>query len=562
MTGLGSGDLSGSLIPGDVSAIRAAAAQWQARATTTDATVGALRGVTTLEGWAGDASEAYTMRLRAIIAGWESVAQAYRTAATALENYAGTLAWAQAQAAAAAEVWAEAHEATVSSLPFQPDPGEAGRAEAEEVLGDARAAVSTAGNDAAAAVRSATVDPNLEPSLWLAAGIGSTGTAQTVASLTALPAGDVAALVRLRPELADLLQAADDTQVAEWWQHLSVADQSALIEALPAVVGSLGGVSAASRVAANRFNAQARIAELDQQIREHPTAYQPGTYEAYKPGATASEQAELDYLQRVVDGAVQLYHYDPASHSVIKMIGTIGPDTSDINTYVPGTYTSMRSFYGGSVQQVGQWLNENSGGGIVTFVYKDGLFPGEDTLTGGQNIFRIGEANDESTALAAGQHIAQFQNELHAAVGTTSADYNAIAHSWGLAAVTSSEVADAQYTDVISLAGSGEPSNWTPRTGTDYSHFSYTDAVSAAQATGMVWDGHNPATTPAFDSTIYPHSGDYSLVIPQLASPSGTSYTDAGAIRMNSSPVETHNLIASDSAANSRALRDLLWTLQ
>lgn len=69
--------------------------------------------------------------------------------------------------------------------------------------------------------------------------------------------------------------------------------------------------------------------------------------------------AERGYLQKVIDGTVQLYLYDPSSLSIVEMIGTPGPETTAINTYIPGTFTSLFSFYHGDVQQVGSWLDSS-----------------------------------------------------------------------------------------------------------------------------------------------------------------------------------------------------------
>lgn len=46
--------------------------------------------------------------------------------------------------------------------------------------------------------------------------------------------------------------------------------------------------------------------------------------------------------------------------------------------------------------------------GMVAFVYKDGLFTGEDQRGGGLNV-RLGEANDPELGLDAGRQLASFQ---------------------------------------------------------------------------------------------------------------------------------------------------------
>ncbi len=386
----------------------------------------------------------------------------------------------------------------------------------------------------------------------------------TLEQLAGMSATELAALFALYPGLvAELRERESPETVATWWASLPTAEQTALVFGAPMLIGSLGGVSPVARVAANRVNAAARIAAIDARIAELkaiPTSggfstpaygYDAGTFDAEITKLTA----ERGYLQKAVDGAVQLYLYDSDTDSIIEMIGKPGPQTTTTITYVPGTYTSAFSFYGGGVQQVGRWLNNNDPN-IVAFVWKVGEFPGEDSTAGGSNLLRIGEANDESAALAKGRLLEGFQQELHTASPILAATQKiGMGHSWGLPALTSSEVADAHYDKVISLAGAGMPHDWKAQPGTSYYHWSYTDALSMAQSTGAVWDGKIPLTSPDFTSHVYSRDGDFTLYLPN----------DTGAIT-DTPPTEipaswdalgNHNLIASDSPENQRVLGDI-----
>lgn len=246
------------------------------------------------------------------------------------------------------------------------------------------------------------------------------------------------------------------------------------------------------------------------------------------------------------------------------MIGTLDESTTDVITYVPGTYTSVHSFYGGEVQQVGRWLGRNDPR-VVTFVWKEGLFPGEDVASGGMDLARILEANDEGAALDKGRLIADFQQELlSSSPEAESAQQDGMGHSWGLAGITSSEVAGAKYSQVHSLAGAGMPPGWTASPGTDYSHWGYTDALSIVQGTGAVWDGSIPTRDAAFSSHVYGRDGDFTLYLPAATTPGAVviSPEPPPSVQLTTAPFANHNLIASDNPDNQTALHDIQREIQ
>lgn len=405
-----------------------------------------------------------------------------------------------------------------------------------------------------------------------ASAAGGSG-AVTAADLAGLSATELLILARTNPAALDALRRSDPAAVAAWWAGLSADDQDRLVNDLPAFIGALGGIPPLARVAANRVSATQRVAWLNAQIErlhkaESGTASSPSYWDVVAADPARERllgyEAERDYLLKAVDGKVQLYLYDPATSSIIEMIGTPGPDTTAVNTYVPGTYTSRFGFYDGSVQQVGRWLNERDSS-QVTFVWKVGVFPGENDVTGGADLFRIGEANDQDFTLGKGKQVAAFASELHASLGptTTTADFNAIGHSWGLAAVTSAEVAGAHFDNVISLAGAGMPDGWEKQDGTTYSHFSYRDALSMAQQTGTVWGGHNPGTSADFIQHQYSRDGDFEVVIPSPGAPypGAMSTTPPAELLGSTDAMGNHNLIASGAADNWDALNDVLKAL-
>lgn len=398
----------------------------------------------------------------------------------------------------------------------------------------------------------------------------------TLEQLAEMTSTELAALFQFYPGLAASLRtSAPPDQVAAWWASLSRDAQTALVLGAPGLIGSLGGVSPVARSAANRLNAVAREAEIDARLAELRSTPTSGGFSSpaygYDAGTFDEEinrlLAERGYLQKVIDGTVQLYLYDPSSLSIVEMIGTPGPETTAINTYIPGTFTSLFSFYHGDVQQVGSWL-ERRDAGQVTFVWKHGLFPGEDPATGAAQILpRILEANFLPWAVARGNALAGFESELRASLtSAASAEHNGIAHSWGLGALTASEDAGATYDTVISLSGAGMPPDWDPRPGTTYAHFAYTDALTMAQQTGAVWGGNNPGTSPYFQQHHYATPGDFTIVTRPLINPFAPGGPDVvipmHVIPATSDPIGNHDLIATNKDANLRALSDVLAELQ
>ncbi len=401
------------------------------------------------------------------------------------------------------------------------------------------------------------------------------GATLTLEELATLSVTELAALFALYPDLAQQMPESDPGTVAEWWASLPTETQTALVLGAPGLIGSLGGVSPVARAAANRLNAATRLAEIDArlaELRSVPTSggfstpaygYEAGTFDA----EIAKLQAERGYLTKAVDGKVQLYLYEPSTQSIIEMIGTPGPDTTAINTYVPGTFTSVFSFYNGGVQQVANWLQERDPG-QVTFVWKGGTFPGENPATGeAQIVPRILEANFQPFATVKGLQVAEFESEMRAATTSAAgADHNGMGHSWGLPVITSAEVAGVHYDHVVSLSGAGMPASWEAQDGTAYSHYAYRDALTMAQQTGQVWDGRNPGTSSDFEQHQYSTPKDVTIVTPPVMNPLSGGRPDVlipgVVIPATTDPIGNHDLVASSKEENIRVLRDVLNELQ
>lgn len=390
---------------------------------------------------------------------------------------------------------------------------------------------------------------------------------EILAKLSAGTPEDARALLAAHDDWRRLFETTppDATAVNAWWTQLAASNPDAL-DALAlgasVIVGSLGGVPPASRVAANAVNAKNRIPGVEAQIRRLQDVGRGGevaSVRAERLAAIDRLQKQLHYLHRAVDGDVQLYLYEPDSQSIIEMIGTLDENTTDVITYVPGTYTSVHSFYGDEVQGVGRYMNDMDPR-LVTFVWKEGIFPGESPAGNSPNLLRVVEANQAPLALEKGSMIAAFQAELNASSSPASrADHDGMGHSWGLAGITSAEVAGAEFDQVHSLAGAGMPTEWAADPGTQYFHWGYTDALSMAQWTGTVWNTKIPSLESSFTSRLYGREGDFTMIFPGITGieaallvPSHSPFLAATV-----DPLGNHNLIAKDTIENHTALEDI-----
>ncbi|MFS0730006.1 hypothetical protein ABC270_07995 [Curtobacterium sp. 1P10AnD] len=334
-----------------------------------------------------------------------------------------------------------------------------------------------------------------------------------LALLQSMSADDAAEFLRKHPDVAARIETADPGAVRAWWESLGAGDdtrlsaeQSALVAAVPAIIGALNGVPAQARVAANRSlaadrleDAKARLAAL--QLTEGILGQALGHGTKANRDEIAALQQEIDYLEGVVKQPPehQLYLYDPSQKRIIEMYGTPAPDTKHVITYVPGTFSNMEGFYNGGIQQVGKWLHDNITDGTVVFVAKDGVFPGEQTA----GVGGIQEANDPQFALGPAERLRQLAAGISTDPNMTNALTTAIGHSWGTANITTSETLGAMYNQVDSLSGAGMPQDWKPNALTEYKDYSYVDILQVGQATRHVWDGNNPRWNPAFEHDAY-----------------------------------------------------------
>lgn len=76
-----------------------------------------------------------------------------------------------------------------------------------------------------------------------------------------------------------------------------------------------------------------------------------------------------------------------------------------------------------------------------------------------------------------------------------SRDQIAIGHSWGLANITSFEVAHTHYDKVVSLSGAGMLPDGKPHPDTQHADLSYQDLLQSVQSLDTVWDAPRPPSS-------------------------------------------------------------------
>ena len=360
-----------------------------------------------------------------------------------------------------------------------------------------------------------------------------------------LSEADLAIVLAEHPELADRVNEASPAEVAAWWQSMGAAQQQAFIAGMPSVIGSLNGVSALDRVAANRLNAAKRLQALEKTLAGwKKRAAEPGQ-SSVRLADIADLEQEIGYLHKAVDEppTVQLYLYDKDADRIIEMVGTPSSATQKVVTYTPGTLANIEQFYDGDTQQIAQWLQRQDRDGLVAFVYKDGRYP-QNPLT---------EANDEEYGRTTGRQLKEFEDGVFRDPLLAGKQSIGIGHSWGTSNITSAEAEGARWNTVISLSGAGAPVDWKKNPGTSYADFSYNDILQTAQDLrigdhGAVWGGRNPRDI-GFDHGDYyeaPMSWNH---FPGSAAVSWILPATAG--------IDSHNLAASADPHNAKLLDDM-----
>ena len=334
------------------------------------------------------------------------------------------------------------------------------------------------------------------------------------------------------PRPADL-NGKSAAQIQAWWSGLTADQRQSFIRDYPAEAGNTNGIPFDARVEANRANAQDRIDWLSENDPEpvfNPMVMSLGYPQSFAKDHEAWEKRQ-SYLQKVVDGKIQLAAYDPAAQSIVELIGTCDGNTTTVITYVPGTRTNEASFYDGGPQQLpARLVEEDETGGTAAFVYKGSEFPDGDPV----EAFLVEAKSDEFVAGSA-PVLQAFQDavDLERPAGALSVG---MGHSWGVRNLTGAEIEGAHFDKLLALSGAAMPPGWVPDPGTEYSSFTYPDILLAAELNGVVGENY-PMKEPAFEKHVY-------------EPPGGNGWAELYSI-------DNHSLIATADEENEQALRDV-----
>ncbi len=357
MTALGHSSHATGLVPGSVEAAYEVAHLAAERERVASDLVDRLLRMREIDGWTGQAAEAYANRVASVARRWSEIGDGLSAVIGPLQTYARALSSAQGLAAQAIEAWAFA--STLPETPGTPagfssfsrgwpvlvsDPrhrgpapttaGEA-RARAEAMVADACADVKAAGDVATAAVRRAIKAVRARGEAWARVGEGLGVAAlppgRVLAMMRTLDPEMLAALLGARPDLLERLAQSNPADVAPWWRGLSSAQQDALIACAPGIIGNLGGVAYAARDRANRIV----LAQALEEARNSPwdQSEQVAALEALDRAATGNTLASL-VLDRPPLAQVAVGDLDRASHVSVIVPGMGTTVGNDIESYV------------------------------------------------------------------------------------------------------------------------------------------------------------------------------------------------------------------------------------
>ncbi|MFJ3394266.1 alpha/beta hydrolase [Leifsonia aquatica] len=374
---LGQSPLPEDLIEGDPHALGEQAERWEAQARSVVAAAAEYRKAVP-DVWEGAAAEAFSAARERHLARTAAAATAYREAAAALTAHAAEIGAALRIADRAIAEWSRGETATASarrkhddekaraaSTPFAlpvvsifVDPGVAIRDNAEALLADARATVSTSGGDTARVLRTLT-DRAFTGSVFgaapLPAGLAEVmahaGEKKLLRDLRRMSGSELEAYAAAHPELLDRLLDLGPGHIAAWWRKLDDATRSRLARSIPRVVGNLDGVDAHTRSEVNERMLTKDIAALDDELkrlRRTRDGLAPGARALFDRLIEKDEKllAELTAILRAFGGGPegapphQLYAYQPGEHTKVALSTGLIDDAEHVSLIVPGMGTT------------------------------------------------------------------------------------------------------------------------------------------------------------------------------------------------------------------------------
>lgn len=305
-----------------------------------------------------------------------------------------------------------------------------------------------------------------------------------------------------------------DQTVAGWYRSL-LAGQTAGGR-LPS--GGQAGGAFAGQIAANRTSVRSALtSELDNQTRLQYQLTQLQQEDQHLPtdefgrGANSMQESQLssqieqsrqkiELYQDILTNNRQIIAFDPGGNGrIAELIGTIGPNTTNVGVLVPGTGTGMADF-NKYAQDAASFVNADPGGHLAMVTWANGDFP--QTLV---------QATEPGYAQAAAPDLASFSHQLRDQINTQLGPANNVqltfaGHSYGAAIVGLAEQNGLDANRTLYIEGAGMGYNvWSPSDLHDMQstvqRFSMTapgDPISLSQGVQVFGLGHgaDPDTFP------------------------------------------------------------------
>jgi pimeloyl-ACP methyl ester carboxylesterase len=214
-----------------------------------------------------------------------------------------------------------------------------------------------------------------------------------------------------------------------------------------------------------------------------------------------TSQQKIGLYQDILTNNRQIIDFNPSGNGKIaELIGTIGPNTTNVGVLVPGTYTNMADF-NDYAKDAASFVNADPNGHLAMVAWADGGFP--QTL--------VPAAADPSYAQASAPDLATFSHQLRDQINQQAGPDNNVqvtyaGHSYGGAVVGLAEQdgLDANRTLYVESAGMGH-GVWSPSdlhdAQPDVQRYAMTapgDPISAIQGVQVFGMGHgaDPNTFP------------------------------------------------------------------
>lgn len=295
--------------------------------------------------------------------------------------------------------------------------------------------------------------------------------------------------------------------------------------------------SALTSEQANQAHLQAQLAQLQAQDKITPPDDFGRSVNAYQESQltqqAATSQQKISLYQDILANNRQIIDFNPAGDGrIAELIGTIGPNTTNVGVLVPGTYTNMAGF-DQYAQDAASFVNADPSGHLAMVAWADGGFP--QTL--------VPAAADPSYAQASAPDLAAFSHQLRDQINQQVGPDNNVqvtyaGHSYGGAVVGLAEQngLDANRTLYVESAGMGQ-GVWSPSdlhdTQPNVQRYAMTapgDPISAIQGVQVFGLGHgaDPNTFPGVTDLA---TGNYpgGQPITGLAAHNGVFTTGSGA---------------------------------